>query len=529
MTRLISSRRTRWLLVGILLCGFALRAFEFPNNPPGFYVDEAGVGYEAYSLLKTGADRWGIQLPVYFISWGSGQSVLYSYLTAPIIATFGLSIFSTRLLSLMVGALTLPLLFATVKRAHGETAALVATAALAVMPWHVMISRWALDANLLPFFLLLGTCTVARALEHRSASSIIIALLPWGLALYAYAMAFIVVPVLVVLVFAFYRKSILGSRSWWGALALFGLLAFPIALFLVKNFVFQRALAVESLLPFGIPFLPISRLAQIASPLTTRLTNNLLFVISGFQDGEIRNAVLGVAPIFIVLLPLALVGGGALGQEVKASGKADLFWLWLFACLPLFFPADLAINRINAIFIPMLVVAVVGLLRLYAALPRARARRILRLGVTALIVVQAGVFVVDYFFVYPAQPDTELAFFKGFDRALNKGLTIADVSDNILVTNRIALPYFLTAFSSAYPPDRYPRDLQYTIEQGAVNVQSLGRFYFGMENLPNPSGSFTYVLAKWDEAPCARPQSFLETRLWKVGRCDLTAGSASRP
>jgi 4-amino-4-deoxy-L-arabinose transferase-like glycosyltransferase len=529
VTRLISSHRTRWLLLGILLCEFFLRAFEFQNNPPGFYVDEAGVGYEAYSLPKTGADRWGIHLPVYFISWGSGQSVLYSYLTTPIIAVLGLSIFSTRLLSLAVGALTLPLLYATVKRAHGETAALLSTLLLAVMPWHVMISRWALDANLLPFFLLLGTYTVSRALERRSAASVIVALLPWGLALYAYAMAFIVVPILVVLVFTFYHKSILGNRSWWGALALFGLLAFPIALFLAKNFVFQRALAVESFLPFGIPLLPISRFAQVASPLTNRLNNNLLFVISGFQDGEIRNAVLGVAPTFIVLFPLAFVSVVSLGRELKSSGKADLFWLWLFACLPLFFPTDLAINRINAIFIPMLVVAVVGLLRLYGALPRTRARRILQLGVAALIVVQAGVFAVDYFFVYPSQPDTELAFFKGFDRALNKGLTIAGASDNILVTNRIALPYFLTAFISTYPPDRYPREIKYTIEQGAVNVQSLGRFYFGMENLPNPNASFTYVLAKWDDAPCANVESFLETRLWKVGRCTDTHISADHP
>ena len=501
-------------LFAILLLGILLRTFQFPNIPPGLFVDEAGAGYETFSLLHTGADRWGIPRPVYFISWGSGQSVLYSYLSMPIVAVLGLSRFSIRLLSWFIGILTLPLLYVAVKRIRGRDAALLSTLLLAILPWHITISRWALDANLLPFFLLLGTYTIARALESKSRTWILVAWLPWGLALYAYAMAYVVVPILLLLVLIFYRQTILKNwQLWVGAFALFALIAIPIVLFLVKNFIVQDTLAIERFLPFGIPLLPISRLAQVASPLPERLLNTFFFVVSGFQDGEVRNSVLGVAPTFLIFFPLALVGAAYL----KRAGRADLFLLSLVACLPLFLTADPAINRVNAVFIPMLVVAVYGLLELRRRL--GASGKILGAAFTVLIAIQALVFAVDYNFVYPTVPDVQLAFFQGFERAIGKGLAVADSSENILVTDQIVLPYILTAFYAGYPPDQYQREIKYTTEYGAINVRSFGRFYFGKQNLPDLNHPFTYVLAKSDPNPCPNPEAFLDTRLWKVGKC----------
>ncbi|MGH7534310.1 MAG: glycosyltransferase family 39 protein, partial [Gemmatimonadales bacterium] len=90
---------TGWSLVAVLLIGLGvgLRLYLFPVVPPGLNQDEAAAAYEAYSLLQTGQDRWGNRLPPYFPAWGSGQSVLLSYLTAPFLALFGLSIAAVRL------------------------------------------------------------------------------------------------------------------------------------------------------------------------------------------------------------------------------------------------------------------------------------------------------------------------------------------------------------------------------------------------------------------------------------------------
>lgn len=509
--------RTDTLIVLIIGLGACLRLYQFPHNPPGFYVDEAGVGYEAFSLLHTGTDRWGIRLPVYFISWGSGQSVLYAYLSIPFIVLFGLNILASRLLNVFLGILSVPLLYVTVKRVWGRERALLAALLLAILPWHVMLSRWALDANALPFFLLLGTYTTARLLDQPRGAWALLALLPWGVALYAYAMAWIVVPLVLVLVVTSNRARVQQHwREWLIALIVFAGLAWPIGLFVLKNFVLQASLPYKEYLPFGIPLVPFSRIAQVTSqPPLERWINSFFVVLNGFQDGEIKNSLPEIAPMFLVCLPLALVG---VTHKIRcANSRGNLFLLWLLACLPLLFPWDLANHRVNALLMPILVMAAEGFFVLYHRLADS-SRQVFTLGVGFLIALQASLFVYDYFFVYPRLPDAELAFYKGFERAFKTGLALAEPTEVILVTNRILLPYFLVAFYSHYPPVQYRTDIRYTLEYGTVNVQGLGRFYFGKEHLP-PSVPFVYVLAKWDELPCQNPQIALETRLWQVGRC----------
>ncbi len=53
----------------IFIIGFFIRIVGISNYPNALNVDEASAGYEAYSLLKTGFDRNGNFLPVYFIAW----------------------------------------------------------------------------------------------------------------------------------------------------------------------------------------------------------------------------------------------------------------------------------------------------------------------------------------------------------------------------------------------------------------------------------------------------------------------------
>jgi 4-amino-4-deoxy-L-arabinose transferase-like glycosyltransferase len=408
----------------------------------------------------------------------------------------------------------------TIKRALGERAALLSTLLLAWMPWHVMISRWALDANLLPFFLLLGTYTVSRALDEQTPFWTVVSLLPWGLGLYAYAVGYFVVPAMLVLVILFYREVLIRNwRNWLLAFLLFGFLTLPIALFLFKNFI-VKDLNLERLGVLGIPLLPFSRLAQISSPIPDRWVSNLFFVVSGFQDSEAVNTISGIPLIFMVVLPLTLVGSFYLIRRYRQSKVANLFLLWLAACLPVFLPWKLTSTHVNAIYIPMLAVAAFGFFELRKVIRSATSRKVLAAGVSVLVALHGLIFAMDYFFVYPRQPETELAFYRGFDRAIAKSLEVAKPADSILVTDRILLPYIMVAFYSAYPPDRFHREVYYTVGGDAIEVASLGRFYFGMDHLPDANAPFTYVLAKWDEDPCPNPQSFLETRLWKVGRCN---------
>jgi hypothetical protein len=82
-------------------------------------------------LAETGQDLWGNILLAYFLAWGSSQNVLLPYLAVPVIKVFGLSVFSIRLLPLVLGIPTLPLLCSCL-RPVGRFPALLGTVLLAL-------------------------------------------------------------------------------------------------------------------------------------------------------------------------------------------------------------------------------------------------------------------------------------------------------------------------------------------------------------------------------------------------------------
>src|SRR5437899_7576535 len=209
------------LLLTLALSTF-LRFYQFPSLPAGLQWDEVSAAYESYALLLHGTDRWGNPFPVYFPAWGSGQNVLLSYLNMPFIAVFGLTAFGERFSSALLGLLTIVVFYAFVKRWYGTRTALIAALLLGTNPWHIMASRWSLESNLLPPFLLFGivclsscyTCKYTRLLMPFS-------LVFLALAFYAYGVSIVIIPTFLVLYFAMIglgtlhrNKSNTREKTW---------------------------------------------------------------------------------------------------------------------------------------------------------------------------------------------------------------------------------------------------------------------------------------------------------------------------
>src|SRR3990170_4035307 len=91
------------ILLLIIIIGAGLRLFWLQKSPPSLNWDEAALGYNAYSLLKTGKDEYGFKLPVTFRSFDDYKPPLYPYVTVPFVATFGLNELSVRLPSALSG------------------------------------------------------------------------------------------------------------------------------------------------------------------------------------------------------------------------------------------------------------------------------------------------------------------------------------------------------------------------------------------------------------------------------------------
>ena len=64
------------LLILILFLSFVIRIWQL-GAMPTFISDEASIGYNAYSILKTGRDEWNNLLPLSFKSFGEYKLPLY--------------------------------------------------------------------------------------------------------------------------------------------------------------------------------------------------------------------------------------------------------------------------------------------------------------------------------------------------------------------------------------------------------------------------------------------------------------------
>jgi hypothetical protein len=48
----------------IIVSAVALYARDVPNNPPGFYIDDSSIAYNAHTISQTGRDEYGVHWPL---------------------------------------------------------------------------------------------------------------------------------------------------------------------------------------------------------------------------------------------------------------------------------------------------------------------------------------------------------------------------------------------------------------------------------------------------------------------------------
>ena len=122
-------------LLAIVTLGAALRLIRPGSAPPGLNQDEAINAWNAWCLLRTGADMTGAAWPVFYShAIGDNRTTLYFYALIPFQALGGLSVWTTRLPNALAGTAAISLIYWLGARLFDRSTGLVAALALAVMP-----------------------------------------------------------------------------------------------------------------------------------------------------------------------------------------------------------------------------------------------------------------------------------------------------------------------------------------------------------------------------------------------------------
>src|SRR3990167_4184170 len=160
-------KRNLFVLFIIVLIAFLLRVYNVSEIPPSLSCDEVSIGYNAYSILKTGHDEHGKFLPFdAFVAYGDYKPPLSIYATVPFVAIFGLTELAVRLPSVVAGTLSVLVLYFFTKELFYSSKSFVipevAALLLAISPWHIQLSRAGFEGNIALLFVLLGSYFLLR-------------------------------------------------------------------------------------------------------------------------------------------------------------------------------------------------------------------------------------------------------------------------------------------------------------------------------------------------------------------------------
>ena len=204
------------LLILIFLLAFFLRTYRLSTFPYGFHADEVRVGWNAYSILKTGLDDRGNRLALYYNTFGDFRPTGIFYLTIPSIAIFGTNEFAVRFPSALFGALTVFPLYLFVKelRKKGKLSinhqpfAIIAGLLLAISPWHISVSRATSEVVIALFLALFGLYLLLKGLNEKRVKNFLLSFVLLGASYLFYHSARLFVPLSVFSILIFYLKEI---------------------------------------------------------------------------------------------------------------------------------------------------------------------------------------------------------------------------------------------------------------------------------------------------------------------------------
>jgi hypothetical protein len=360
---------------------------------------------------------------------------------------------------------------------------------LAVSPWHIMLSRWALDANPLPSLFMAATYFLVSGAGSGKRARLVAASVLYALCLYAYGVAMVVVPVFLALALAYmmvHKKIRVSDLLVCGGA--FIAVASPLIVFMAIN-VFRLPEILG-------PFFSFSHFTVMRSSSTFRnfkpgffsqaaasLKDYLSLVVFQKYDGLPWNSIPGFGVFYLFSTVLAAAGAilAFARFRLRSFFAASVFLAWFFAASLAVFLIYPNINRIGIVYIPVIYFCALSLDFLSS-----RAKIVFPFAL-AMYMAYFGLFSFDYFTKYPARIGS--AFFESFGDAVKAASAMG--SERVYVTQRVNGPYILTLFYMKTDPRDFASTVVYDDPKAEFRMaRSFGKYVFRIPREKDPSAVY---------------------------------------
>lgn len=449
-------KRYFWIIAIVLLAGF-LRFWQITRVPPALNSDEVAIGYNAYSILKTGRDEYGKLYPLTFRSFDDYKMPVYVYMVASSMRIFGYGDFAVRFPSAFFGTLTILLTYLLVRELYKQKIALVSALFLAISPWHLHFSRSGYEANVAVFFIVLGAYFFVRRGWWIVLSSV-----AFSLAIWTYLTPRIFVPLLIFGFSIIYRKT-LWKEKYAVFIAIFVavILLWPIA---HMSFSPQGQMRAAGVSAFSNPDdikKSVSRLTLDRGILRIFDNRRVLYAITFlrgyfahfdpnflFLDKSIEKyRAPDVGLLYLFELPFLLTGFYMLVRKWSA-GSAAIFWWMLVSPVAAAFTLQLPHPVRTLVFLPTFqILSGVGLVAVWEKFRRAR-------GVIVLVIFLSFIYYLHQYFVFLPVEDAPY-WYVGRYEMTQKIASYESGYDKIIVSNSLDVPYIFYLYYRSVDPKAY--------------------------------------------------------------------------
>jgi len=461
-------KRFFWLGIIVLLAGI-LRFWNLTGVPPALNSDEVAIGYNAYSILKTGRDEYGTRYPLTFRSFDDYKMPVDVYMIAGSMSVFGYSDFAVRFPSAFLGTLTVLFTYFLVRelwKENGHEYGLVASFLLAVSPLSVLFSRAGYGSNIAVFFTVAGVYLFFRGFRHGWL--FILSSIAFSLSIWSYHSSRIFIPLLLVGLLMLYGKKLLQKKIPVGiAIAVACIMLFPLA---TKTFSTEGKMRAIGVSAFGNPdglkqgiSMTLWDTAHGLGAFTVfhnrRLQYAETFLRGYFSHFDLNYLFLdksieryrapGVGLMYLFELPFLFIGLYQLFRKWSVGSGLILWWL-IIAPVAAAFTLQLPHPGRTQIFLPALqIVTAVGIIETVG-------KRIFlrKMYILAAVMAVSVIYFIHQYFVHLPIEDAAY-WYVGRKEMTQKIAAYEKDYDQIIISNSLDFPYIFYLYYRPVDPTDY--------------------------------------------------------------------------
>lgn len=484
------------ILLLILLLAIFVRGFKLGEIPGSLNPDETALGYNAYTILKTGADEHGQFLPLALKSFGDWKLPVYSYLTTISVAFFGPTEVAVRIPSAIAGVLGAFFIYGIALILFKKKGiALFASFFFALSPWSIYFSRAAYEVNVATTIFLGGFLALLHYFQKKKVKYLFLSFVLFGVTMFTQHNYIVFTPLYVFTILVLFRKNISYNRRWYAAISFFAILIIASYISIVagggkkvsnlnifndRNTIYNR---VEKLRGDNSPknnFLERIFHTKYSGGAYQFVLNYLNSYSPNYlfdKGGEKLVHNIGYVGYFYIFDAFFVIIGLAflLWNKEKKSLLFLVPWL-LIAPIPSAITRELSGTRLFTIVPLFMLIASYGVYKMATIWKEGKLRYAVR-GIFVVLFIGSVVYFLEYYFVHFNHQRIRFWWY-GYREAVR--LTQNYPRYSVVMRGPENFPYIYFLFYEKYDPLKFRKEVVYypPTDEGFYYVKSFGRYNF---------------------------------------------------